>query len=54
VVEELCKLVLYFSRFGEEIVEEALSTAVEMADLRYVLLFLRSIRTPPAAQVVLR
>lgn len=54
VVEELCKLVLYFSRFGEEIVEEALRTAVEMADLRYVLLFLRSIRTTSAAQVVVR
>jgi hypothetical protein len=45
VVEELSKFTLFFSRFGEEVVEEALVLSIDYNDIRYLVVFLRSIKT---------
>lgn len=49
VVEELSKFTLFFSRFGEEVVEEALTLSIDYNDIRYLVIFLRSIKTEAAA-----
>lgn len=45
VIEDLSKFILYFSRFGEEVIVEALELAVESNDIRYLVIFLRSIKS---------
>lgn len=49
VVEELSKFTLFFSRFGEEVVEEALTLSIDYNDIRYLVIFLRSIKSEAAA-----
>jgi hypothetical protein len=53
VVEELSKFTLFFSRFGEEVVEEALTLSIDYNDIRYLVIFLRSIKTEGAARRLL-
>lgn len=53
VVEELSKFTLFFSRFGEEVVEEALALSIDYNDIRYLVVFLRSIKTEAAAKRLL-
>lgn len=53
VVEELSKFTMFFSRFGEEVVEEALGLSIDYNDIRYLVIFLRSIRTEAAAKRLL-
>lgn len=45
VIEDLSKFILYFSRFGEEVIVEALDLAIESNDIRYLVIFLRSIQS---------
>ena len=54
VIEELSKFTLFFSRFGEEVVEEALALSITYNDIRYLVVFLRSIRSEAAAKRLLR
>jgi hypothetical protein len=49
----LSKFTLFFSRFGEEVVEEALALSIDYNDIRYLVVFLRSIRSEPAAHRLL-
>lgn len=49
VIEELSKFILFFSKFGEEIVEEALQMAIDCNDIRYLVIFLRSIKSEASA-----
>lgn len=53
VVEELSKFTLFFSRFGEEVVEEALALSIDYNDIRYLVVFLRSIKSEHAAKRLL-
>lgn len=53
VVEELSKFTMFFSKFGEDVVEEALGLSIEYNDIRYLVIFLRSIRTEAAAKRLL-
>jgi len=53
VIEELSKFTLFFSRFGEEVVEEALALSINYNDIRYLVVFLRSIRSEAAAKRLL-
>jgi hypothetical protein len=45
VIEELSKFILYFSRFGEEVIEEGLQLSVEYSDIRYLVIFIKSLQT---------
>lgn len=49
VIEDLSKFILYFSRFGEEVIVEALDLAIDSNDIRYLVIFLRSIQSESAA-----
>jgi len=49
VIEELSKFILYFSRFGEEVIEEGLQLSVEYSDIRYLVIFIRSLKSEGAA-----
>lgn len=43
-MEEFAKMCMNLSQFGQDVVEHALEIAIEHRDLRFVVLFIRSLK----------
>ena len=54
LIEDLSKFILFYSRFGEDRIEGALQMAIECNDIRYLCIFVRSIKNEASGRRLLR